>query len=499
MAAESSAPDRSVALASGPVAGVGSAQGGSTVTLRHVSPLGGRFSLRLPRVTLHPLAGPVALAALILGALSVVAFTTAGPNVLVPRSYNNFPGWEAGPLHVISKVLPTGHTSLEWGFTVVLVVMTVAYGIVLASVRRFSMRTIVIAVVVLHVILLMTPPISLTDLFNYMGYARLGGLHHLNPYTHVIQDELRDPIYRFTTWHHLSSPYGPLFTALSYPVSFLPLAWAYWTIKVVTVLSSLTFIWLVWKCTRLLGRDPRFAVLFVAANPVYLMFEVAGFHNDFFMLIPSTAAIALLLARRDRSAGAMVMVAVAVKFTAVLLLPFLLLAARPARRRIDVLVGAALAAVPLTVMYLWLFGVSLPNLADQSTLLTPWAIPNMVGLILHVGGGTPMMLRLANVALVLAVVLLLRQRRDWLEGAGWGTFALIASLAWLVPWYVVWLLPLAALATSYNLRRVALILTVYLVIAFVPETGTLLSKVGIHLMDSPAGHASRVLQKKLEQ
>jgi hypothetical protein len=109
------------------------------------------------------------------------------------------------------------------------------------------------------------------------------------------------------------------------------------------------------------------------------------------------------------------------------------------------------------------------------------------------------MLRLANVAVVLTVALLLRQRRDWLEGAGWGTFALIASLAWLVPWYVVWLLPLAALATSYNLRRVALILTVYLVIGFMPETGTLLSKVGINLMNSPAGHASQVLQRKLEQ
>jgi alpha-1,6-mannosyltransferase len=195
----------------------------------------------------------------------------------------------------------------------------------------------------------------------------------------------------------------------------------------------------------------------------------------------------------------MVAVAVAVKFTAVLLLPFLLLAARPARRRISVLVGAALAAVPLAVMYLSLFGLSLPNLADQSTLLTPWAIPNLIGLILHVGGGTPTMLRLANVALVVTVAVLVRQRRDWLEGAGWGTFALIASLAWLVPWYVVWLLPLAALATSYNLRRVAVVFTVYLVIGFMPETGTLLSKVGIDLMNSSAGHASQVLQRKLAQ
>jgi hypothetical protein len=353
--------------------------------------------------------------------------------------------------------------------------------------------------VVPHAILLMSPPLPLTDIFNYLGYARLGGVHHLNPYTHVIQAELHDPVFRFTTWHNLRSPYGPLFTATSYLVSWLPLAAAYWTVKVATVLASLAFVALVWKCARLLGRDPRFATLLVATNPIYLVYAIGGFHNDFFMLIPSTAAIALLLARRDRAAGAVLMLAVAVKFTAVLLLPFLLLAARPVGRRRAVLVGAAAAAVPLLIGYLAVFGLSLPNLVDQSTLLTPWSIPNMVGLLLGLGGGTPGLLRLANVALVVTVALLLRQRRDWLVGAGWSTLALIASLAWLVPWYVIWLLPLAGLATSRPLRRLALVSTVYLVIGFIPATGMLLSQFGINLMNSHAGRASQALQRHLER
>ena len=55
------------------------------------------------------------------------------------------------------------------------------------------------------------------------------------------------------------------------------------------------------------------------------------------MLVPSIGAIALLLARRDRTAGAVLMLAVAVKFTAILLLPFLLVAAATGRRRRSVL------------------------------------------------------------------------------------------------------------------------------------------------------------------
>jgi hypothetical protein len=500
MRSESSAPDSAVVLTSGPVAGAGAGTGEPTVAFPRLT-LGARRHLRLPRVALHPLAGPGALGAIVLGALLVVAFTTSGPTALVARSTHTFPNWEAGPLHGLFAALNiSSSTALNVGLSVVLVAMCLAYLVALSAVRTLSMRVIVTCVIALHLILLMGPPLTLTDVFNYLGYSRLGGLHHLNPYTHVIQAELHDPVYRFTTWHNLRSPYGPLFTAFSYLLAGLPLAVAYWILKVVTVLGGLTFVALVWKCARLLGRDPRFAVLFVAANPIFLMYAVAGFHNDFFMLIPSTGAIALLLTRRDRSAGAVLMLAVAVKFTAILLLPFLLIAVRPTRRRVNILIGAALAAVPLAAMYFALFGLTLPNLADQSTLLTPWSAPNVVGMILGLGGGTPGLLRIANVALVVFVALLLRRRRrEWLTDAGWATVALIASLAWLVPWYVIWLLPLAAIASSLKLRRVALALTVYLVVGFAPYTGTLLSKIGINMMSGSAGQASLALQHKLEQ
>jgi hypothetical protein len=166
---------------------------------------------------------------------------------------------------------------------------------------------------------------------------------------------------------------------------------------------------------------------------------------------------------------------------------------------VNILVGAALATIPLAAMYLALFGLSLPNLVDQSTLLTPWSVPNIIGLVLGVGGGTPGLLRAANVALIVVIALLLRRNRDWISDAGWSTLALVVTLAWLVPWYVIWVLPLAALGKSLNLRRVALIFTAYLVFGFAPSTGTWLSKLGINLMNSPAGQASTTLQRKLAQ
>jgi hypothetical protein len=149
-------------------------------------------------------------------------------------------------------------------------------------------------------------------------------------------------------------------------------------------------------------------------------------------------------------------------------------------------------------MSIALFGFTIPNLQDQSTLLTDFSVPNIFGDLIGIGGGTPMLLRLANVAFVITVLFFLRRKRgDWISGAGWSTLALVVSLAWLVPWYVIWVLPLAALGTSVRLRRAALIFTAYLVFAFIPETGIFLSDHGINPMGSASGQASKARQAKL--
>ncbi len=452
---------------------------------------------RLARIGERPLAGRIALALIVLATVAVVGSATAGPSVLVPRSSTTFPNWEAGPLHAVTTRVILNPDTLGLVFTGVLAVMLAAYAVLLLALRTFSMRVIAIAVVALHAIILLSPPLQLTDVFNYLGYARLGGLHHLDPYTHVIRQEMFDPVFRFTSWHSLRSPYGELFTMLSYLLAFLPLATAYWVLKIVTVLLSLVFIWLVWLCARRLGRDPRYAVAFVAFNPIFLIYAVGGFHNDFFMLVPSMAALALVLGGRDRWAGASLMIAIAVKFTAVILGPFLLLAlvTRPRQRRF--IAGALIALVPLLALSLALFGTSIPNLQQQSSLLTDFSIPNLVGLIAGVGG-TPFLLKLATVLVVVVIAYhFVLRRGQWLAGAGWSTLALILSLAWAVPWYIVWLLPLAGLGAGVALRRSALVLTVFLLFAFAPATTLYMKHHNIDPLRSPAGRASMLLQHKL--
>jgi hypothetical protein len=209
--------------------------------------------------------------------------------------------------------------------------------------------------------------------------------------------------------------------------------------------------------------------------------------------------VALLLARRDRLAGALLIVAVAVKFNAIILLPFMLVGVSPAARRWRLLAGAAAAAVPLIVLNLIAFGPSLPNLQDQTTLITGFSIPNLFGLLIGVGGGTPLLLKLFAGALVVTVAWLVIRPGDWLSRAAWAMLALIASVGWLMPWYVIWAAPLAALAGSAKVRRATLAFTVFLVLVAVPDTSHLLHQQGISMLDGSAGKASRALERTLAQ
>ena len=257
---------------------------------------------------------------------------------------------------------------------------------------------VLVTVVALDLILLLSPPLQLNDVFNYLGYAQLGALHQLNPYTHVIAQEPFDPVYRFASWHNLRSPYGPLFTRAHLSAGLAAAPVAYWVLKLVTVLVSLAFIALVWRCARQLGRDPRFAVVFVALNPIYLVYAVGGFHNDFFMLVPTMGAISLLLAGRDRAAGAVLMLAVAVKFTAVLLLPVPAGRRRhPAARSCES--GRRRRWAPCRwSRSAWPCSASRsPTWPSRARCSPTSASPTWSGCLLGAGGGAPWLLKAADV------------------------------------------------------------------------------------------------------
>src|SRR5437763_661339 len=295
-------------------------------------------------------------------------------------------GWLAGPLHYISPFVPQHRWGLASLFAGVLAGSIVCYLVVVWLARRIPREAGFTAIGLLHLVFLLAPAFILSDVFNYIDFARLGLLHGINPYTHGAAAAPHDPAFALTTWHHMPTPYGPLFTLSSYALVPLGNAGAFWAFKVLTVAASLGCLWLVWRCAEARGLDPMRAVMFVGLNPLLLIYGLGGVHNDFFMLLPVLGATLLVIRGGDVRAGAAVAVAPFLKFTAAGFAPFILLGAR---RRRPAVIAAAAVGVVLLAIGVAVFGTDYRGLHNQAWVIVgPYSIPTEVGALFGPTGYT---------------------------------------------------------------------------------------------------------------
>ncbi len=495
-------------------------------------------------------AGALALALIVALSALVVVLAADRPSILSATTRTGFfPHWMAGPLGGAWPGLTRNSSTLKYLFSGAIVVMYAGYVVALAAAPRLPVRWVVGAILGVHAVFLLAPPLALTDVFNYVNYGRMEVVHHLNPYTTIpILEPHSDPSYALSNWHQLLSPYGPLFTLLTFAVVPLGVAASFWVLKGLLALSSLATILLVWKCARLLGRNPLTAIVLVGLNPVVLVWGLGGDHNDFLMVFFIMLGFYLLLLSRARAragragssdpalaaapgaarqsaprragarewlapllapelgAGAAFVIATAIKASAGVLIPVLLvgLVRRP-RALLHVVLGMLGAAVIVGAASLIAFGLHIPDLSTQGRLVTSESVPNLIGLSFGAGGESETLRKVMSGALVAIIALCCWQAwsKRWpesdrsLTASGWASVALLLTLSWVLPWYVLWVLPLAALSSSRRLRAAALALGVYLVIAWSPASGLLWNAVDFHPEKTSLGRLHQRYVKEL--
>jgi alpha-1,6-mannosyltransferase len=261
---------------------------------------------------------------------------------------------------------------------------------------------------------------------------------------------------------------------------------AVYVLKAISAAAVLATAALVARLAPARGVDPLRAAAFVALNPLVLVHVVGGPHNDALAILLMTLGVANVLAARATGAGAWLVAAVAVKASTAVAIPFALLGTvnrgptglkrdistrfRPVGR---MLVGAAVATAVIGVgAYLgvgwhWLdaFTLAGENQGRTSHLSIPITTARLTGL-------DPDTVRAIALALYAAFVIYLLawtyRGRDWLRAAAWATFALLIATAWLLPWYLLWPLPLAALSRDRLLQLLLLALTAYQLGARIP-------------------------------
>jgi alpha-1,6-mannosyltransferase len=429
--------------------------------------------------------GALGLTAILASVLLIAAGAASGPSEYVPARSGGWFGWMAGPLRGLGVGVIT--TS---GFQTLTLIMCAGYLAVLAATRgrALSLPALAATIVAANLILLLGPPLISQDVFGYEAFARLGVLHHLDPYTHVFFEAPTDPIYPFIGWPFQNSPYGPLFTLASYGAAPLGIAGGLWALKAVAVAGSLLAVALTARAAGALGRSRRFAAAFIGLNPVMLELAVGGAHNDTLVLAFLAGALVLSAGASPRyRSGALALAAgVGIKVTAGVVLPFLVLGAggdeSSWRERARVALAAAFGLALVAAVGLIGFGSHalgfIDAVGEQQQLVATHSIPAETARLLGLHG-TPSWWRhcfLAGFALVLCYALWRTGRgADWRVAAGWSTLALLISTAWLLPWYAVWPLPLAAVCGDRRLRAATLLVCAYAILIHLPLADPLLS------------------------
>ena len=380
---------------------------------------------------------------------------------------SGLPGWINGPLAGLTPGLSEHR---------LIVFSLVLFGLYLAAVAladTMRLGWVIAAILALHAILLVGPPIWLTDAFNYLGFARLGALHGLNPYGATPSAVPGDAVFQYVTWPHLTSPYGPLFTAASYALVPFGASGGLWALKVAVVAGSLGCLALVWKLAEALDRPVAPALVLAGLNPLVLLYGIGGFHNDPFMLLLLLGGMLWAVRGRAALSGAAILGAAAVKVTGGLALPFVWAASREKRR---VVLGAAVAGAGVVVLSVIFFGshlgTALTPFNEQGNATSLRSFPGQISqAFLGQRDVSPTVQVVAHVAFALVLVgLLVRTWRggDWIVNAGWAMVALLLTLPWVMPWYVAWTLPFAALGGDRRLRAAALTLTAFLLVVRMP-------------------------------
>jgi hypothetical protein len=473
--------------------------------------------------------GLLCIAAIVLCSLLVVIVAAAGPSIVSATTRSDFfPGWMAGPLSGLGSGLALGTTALKVCFTAAVAVMYACYALGMRRIAGLGARWVIGAILAVQLIFLLSPPLTLTDVFNYINYARMDVVHNLNPYaTLPALEPHNDPAFALSNWHDLLSPYGPLFTIMTFAVASFSVAASFWAAKGALALLSLAMLALVWKCARLLHRDPIEAIAFAGLNPIVLIWGLGGDHNDVFMVFFVLLAYWLLLrcpdarsgvmradgasarirswlmplAAGEIAAGAALAAAVFVKASGAIVVPVVLAALiKTPRRLLASIVGGLAAALLLAAISYLVFGSHVPSDITQGSIVTGLSMPNLLGMALGLGGETAPLRGAVGLVLVGAVIaccVLAYRRREIITPSGWATMALLLTLGWVLPWYVLWVLPFAALSSSRRLRLAVMAFGVYLILVWAPIAPEWNGAIGLHPDQTSVGQQHQRIVRQL--
>jgi hypothetical protein len=391
--------------------------------------------------------------ALLTGFAGLVAFST----FFLVR-----PFLDPGPAY---RPRPPG-TAQAYSFVVVAAFVPYALA-VWASRRGMRFAWAVAGAVVLHGLMLPAALTQSQDLYAYLFYGKMWAVHGANPYVDVPATFAADPWFPWVRWPGQPSVYGPLWTMVTALPAWaardgLPAAFA--LMKTVVAALGVAAAGGLIRAAGERGLDAGRTLLLVGWNPLVLVSVSLGGHAD--VAVAAGFTWALVADRRGKPVAAALLLAAAtlVKAYAGLVLAVYLLAL--ARRSARLAAGAVVASAGAAALA-WAPFWAGPETLSGLIRIGGRASSSLGGTVqAALGAALPAdlagwIVRLVGLVVVAAVVLVVARSpgfaRDPWPGCAAAFAAYLAVTPWFLPWHLIGLLAVAAVAASSRLRAAAFV------------------------------------------
>lgn len=339
----------------------------------------------------------------------------------------------------------------------------VLYALALVSLCRWrgGLGAVAALAVAIQLAPLTGPMVLSRDAYSYWAYGRLVEDHAANPYRTAPARFADDPAVRATAagWRETRSVYGPVFTEASAGLAAVSGASAETSSLVYRLLAAGGMLCLA-AVAALTASRRALALALVGWNPLLALQFGGGGHNDVWLACFLAGAVALAARGRPLLSGASWAVAAGLKWLPLVLLPLSLAARRENALRIAVGFTAVTAAICASAFAL--FGTAwLDALLPFAHRHSAYALPTRLAEL-----GLPGWLALLPLAVGLP--LLARAALQGRPRLALGTLLMLFASPWLLPWYGVWAISLAAVEEDTAACVLALALSAYLLPDRVP-------------------------------
>ncbi|NDK89687.1 alpha-(1-_6)-mannopyranosyltransferase A [Gordonia desulfuricans] len=347
--------------------------------------------------------------------------------------------------------------------------------------------------------LILTVPLYSRDVYAYLGQAALfgagfdpyadGPAHHPGP----IVDSMAQ------VWASTTAPYGPMFLAIARGVTAVTgdhVLTGVLAMRLVLLPGLLLSLWAIPRLARHFGASASAGVWLALLNPMVLIHLVGGPHVELLMMGLLVTGVTLVVQGRHVGGLAVLGLAVSIKVTAGVAIPFMLwiwLAHIRSRRAVtarDVAgVLAAVVLIPVAVFAAWTAVVGLglgwlTGLGWADRIINWFTLPTAAAHVVTLVAAPftslnlwPVLTVTRLIGMVVLAVLLVaawwrfrHDERAAITGLAWAMLAVLVLEPSTLPWYYTWVLCVAVAFTLPEwVRAVVVAVSTFMLIVFQPD------------------------------